>query len=193
MNGSVRPTLERLEPSSYVGVDIEDGPGVDQVVDVAGLVETFGEGSFDVVVAAELVEHVRDWRGAFGQMKQVVRPGGTLLVTTRSPGFKVHGYPWDFWRYTDQDMRAIFADFDGVVVEDDELAPGVFVAAVKPAGWAPVDLTAVALHSVVAGRRVADVSGRQVAAFKVRYRAHQAYRAAVPEKVRAPVKRLLAR
>jgi hypothetical protein len=43
-------------------------------------------------------------------MPRVLRPGSVLLITTRSIGFRVHGYLYDFWRYEPGDMRAIFAD-----------------------------------------------------------------------------------
>lgn len=191
LNGSARPHLETLRPAGYVGVDIAPGPRVDVVCDAADLVERFGPEAFDVVVSTEMVEHVRDWRRAFDQMKEVLRPGGLLVVTTRSPGFKVHGYPYDFWRFTPDDMRVIFADFTELRVEDDEIGPGVFVVASKPDGWEPADLSAVALYSVVTKGKAIDVTDSEVARFKVLYHAHQAYRRVLPESVRAWIKRRL--
>jgi SAM-dependent methyltransferase len=188
VNGSVRPYVEALRPASYLGVDIACGPGVDELCAVEELAERYGPGRFDVVIATELVEHVRDWRAAFGNLKRVLRPGGTLLVTTRSKGFKIHGYPYDFWRYEPDDMRRILAEFDVGTVEPDPQAPGVFVVARKPAVWEPQPLEEIELYSVVARRRVRDITELQRAGFMVFYRAHQAYRRALPESVRARVK-----
>ena len=191
VNGSVRPTVEALAPASYLGVDIEQGPGVDEVCDVTHLVDRYGSDAFDVVIASELVEHVRDWRSAFAQMKTVLRPDGVLIITTRSRGFKIHGYPYDYWRYEPEDMRVIFSDFTVDAVETDVEAPGVFVKATKPPGWQSASLDAHALYSVVTGKRCTQVTGASDALFRLRYHAHQLCRRLLPEQIRAPLKRLL--
>ncbi len=192
VNGSVRPMLEAFEPETYLGVDIAPGPRVDEVADVVELADRYGDESFDVVVATEVVEHVHDWRGAFTNMKRVLRPGGVLVVTTRSPGFAVHGYPYDFWRYEPWDMQTILSDFEDAEVTPDPDDPGVFAKAVKPPDWSPAPLDGIALHSVIAHRRVADVNTTSVLLFKARYGPYWALRAMTPKRWRAPLKRFAA-
>jgi SAM-dependent methyltransferase len=160
VNGSLRPLLESWEPGEYVGVDVVPGPGVDQVCSAEELVERFGRDRFDLVVSTEMLEHVRDWRRVVSGMKGVLSAGGTLLLTTRSIGFPYHGYPHDFWRYQPEDLRAMFADMEIVVIEEDSVAPGVFCKARKPAAFLEADLSGIPLHSIVAGRRVRDVDPR---------------------------------
>ena len=99
VNGSLRPWIESLEPASYLGVDIVSGSGVDRIGRVEELLVDHGPDRFELIVATELVEHVRDWRAAFANMKGVLKPCGLLLLTTRSRGFPLHGYPNDYWRY----------------------------------------------------------------------------------------------
>jgi SAM-dependent methyltransferase len=172
VNGSARPVIEALEPASYTGTDITWGRGVDELCDVTGLIERYGEDTFDLVVSTELVEHVKDWRAAFTNLKAVVRPGGTILVTTRSRGFKVHGYPRDYWRYEPEDMERVFADFEEVMIEPDGHRPGVFVRARKPMqSSVEAPLTHIALFSVVAGKRTRDVTAWADLAFRLRFRA----------------------
>lgn len=193
-NGSVRPFLEALDPDSYLGVDITAGPGVDVVCDARDLVERFGVEQFDMVVSTEMLEHVRPWRQVVHNLKGLLRPGGWMVLTTRSPGFEYHGWPYDFWRYEPADMRLIFSDMVDVEVTDDPGAPGVFVKARKPFDWAEAPLDALALHSIVLGRRSVDLSDRQLATFRALTRLTSARRTVtgrIPERQRNALKRAL--
>ena len=108
------------------------GPGVDEVVAAEGLIARYGRESFDVVITTEMVEHTRDWPTVMSNLKGILRPGGLLLLTTRSKGFKYHAYPYDFWRYEPADLRAIFSDLEIITIEQDTDAPGVFMLASRP-------------------------------------------------------------
>lgn len=153
VNGSVRELYPSSIAKSYVGVDIAPGPGVDVVWPAERLVERFGLESFDVVVSTEMLEHVADWRLAVAQMKLVLRRGGRLILTTRSPGFGLHGFPADFWRFTPHDMRVIFADLDDVCIEADAPeSPGVFVSGRK-SDRPMVSTAALTVYSVVTRMR----------------------------------------
>jgi SAM-dependent methyltransferase len=143
VNGSARSVIESLGPGSYTGVDIQTGRGVDRVVSVSFLVDVFGSEAFDIVVSTEMLEHVQDWRWAVTQLKRVTVPGGRLVLTTRSPGFHHHGYPHDFWRFTEDDIRRIFSDMDDVSVRSDPSSPGVFVSARRPGDLIELDLSPV--------------------------------------------------
>jgi SAM-dependent methyltransferase len=165
VNGSVRPLIEELEPAGYVGIDIEPGPAVDVVCSAERLVSRFGADAFDVVVSTEVLEHVWDWRSVITNIKTVLRPTGIVLVTTRSHGFGLHGYPYDFWRYEPEDMRAIFGDFTILALERDPAEPGVFVAAKKPSTWTPTELDHLALWSVISERRIARIPRLQAFAY----------------------------
>jgi glycosyltransferase involved in cell wall biosynthesis len=136
VNGSVRPFVEARQPARYVGVDLEDGPGVDQVCDAVALVDRFGLNTFDVVISTEMLEHAEDWQRSVLAMVDVLRPGGVLVVTTRSPGFAWH-HPPDRWRYTQQAMADILdaLGLEPIVLMDDPEHPGVFCKARKPVGW----------------------------------------------------------
>ena len=151
VNGTVRPLLAALGARAYVGVDVAAGPGVDRLCDVASLAAVFAGSPFDVVVTTEMLEHVRDWRTAIANLKQVVAPGGLLVLTTRSYGFPYHEFPGDYWRYEPEDMRWIFRDFAILSLVPDPQLPGVFLKARKPAEFREAALAGRALFSVVRG------------------------------------------
>lgn len=157
-NGGFRALVELHGGfSEYVGVDIREGPGIDIVCDAERIVERFGKGAFDVVIAVELLEHVREWRKAISNLKNVCKPGGIIIITTRSKGFRYHAAPYDFWRYDAEDMREIFSDCELLALEEDTEEPGVFVKARRPIVFEENDLSNYRLYSMITNRRERDV------------------------------------
>lgn len=194
VNGSPRSVVTALAPAEYVGVDVVQGRGVDVVCPVGSLVSRFGEASFDVLITTEMLEHVRDWRGAVSNVKRVLRPGGVLVLTTRSIGFPYHGYPFDFWRFEPEDLRALFGDLEIEVVRDE--APGafgVFMKARRPSSFAERDPSAHRLHSILTGRREGPMSQRRVDLLHARRRVRHLAASLVPRRLRATLKRLAGR
>jgi len=177
VNGSVRPLVCALHPKSYVGVDLQAGPGVDEICDAAELVARFGANSFDLLISTELLEHVRDWRKVIGEFKQILKPGGRLLVTTRSRGFPYHPFPDDFWRYEPSDFQVIFSDFECEVIESDPSAPGLFLKVRKPKDSVMHTLESHALFSIITGGPALAVTDAQIAAFRGRGKWQQIIRA----------------
>ncbi len=143
--------------SEYVGVDIEEGPGVDVVCEAERLVERFGTEAFDAVITTELIEHVRDWRLVVSNLKNVCRPGGIIIVTTRSKGYGYHAAPYDFWRYELSDMENIFSDCEILLLEKDLEEPGGFVKVRKPEDFVENDLSEYCLLSIMANRRMKEI------------------------------------
>ncbi|MCB1040399.1 MAG: methyltransferase domain-containing protein [Acidimicrobiales bacterium] len=79
-----------------VGVDLHESPGVrDRLRDFyeadleKGIPSAVGDG-YDTVVAADVLEHVRDPRATLDQIRDVLRPGGTLIASIPNFG---HWYP----------------------------------------------------------------------------------------------------
>jgi tRNA (cmo5U34)-methyltransferase len=67
--------------------------------DIRQLAPQLANGSFDVILAAAVLHHLRDedeWRAVFGHFHRTLRPGGSLwisdLVTHALPG--VHDVMW---------------------------------------------------------------------------------------------------
>lgn len=145
VNGSLRYIIESCKPKEYVGVDMIKGKGVDVVCDAKDLVKEFGREKFDVVIATELLEHVKDWQSAISNIKNVCKPNGIMLVTTKMPKFPFHAYPDDYWRFTAQDFRSIFSDCR---IERLDAYPNLNIClkAVKPNGFKEADLSGYRLY-----------------------------------------------
>lgn len=133
VNGSVRDFVVGLGPAEYVGVDIsEQEDYVDIVMDAGELVSRFGPDSWDVVISTEMLEHAAERDAAVNNMKAVLRPGGLALVTARGPGFPLHNYPADHWRYTTDDVASMFLGFTTIYLSDDSPThPGFLYAGFK--------------------------------------------------------------
>jgi len=83
----------------------------------------FGDESFDVVVAGELLEHVRDPAGLVGEVSRVLRPGGTFVASVPNAfrlknrlrfllGRKPEDDPTHLHMYSPADVRTLLAGFD---------------------------------------------------------------------------------
>ncbi len=147
VNGSIRRSIVAHGPSWYHGVDTKpQADYVDEVLSAHNLVRRFGPEAFDVVVCLEVLEHVEDWQSVVRNLKGVLRLQGLLVLTCRSPGFPRHDYPTDYWRFTREDIRRIFSEFEIEHLLDDP-EPGVLLASRKRAKE-EVEISAVRVSAI---------------------------------------------
>lgn len=151
-NGSIRPLVESWQPSEYIGVDLIPGPSVDIVCNADDLVAKFGKESFDVVICLEMLEHSQHYKRSISNLKNICKPQGTILITTRSYGYPCHGFPNDFWRFEARDMEYIFSDCKILSLEKDYQAPGIFIKVQKPVDFVEENLVHYELYSLVTNR-----------------------------------------
>jgi len=168
VNGSLRSVIEQFSPAEYIGVDIHPGKGVDIICSAVDILDRFGKESFDLLICTEVLEHIEDWRRAISNFKQLLKPAGTLLLTTRSKGFYCHDIPYDFWRYETADMQAIFSDLQIEKIETDPLDPGIFLKARRPERFTENDLSDHKLYSVMKGGHTLRITKLHRYIFKVR-------------------------
>ncbi len=84
LNGSPRP----LWPcATYHGIDLEPGPGVDEVADAC---TWRTDRRFDIVVCAEVAEHCDNWPDLLVTAAHHLDPGGMFLFTAAGTGRTPH-------------------------------------------------------------------------------------------------------
>ena len=86
INGSVR-SLFTNKNITYVGVDMQAGPGVDVVADAA----TYdSELLFDIIICCEVFEHCQNWREIVVNSHRLLTPGGIFIATMAGEGRRPH-------------------------------------------------------------------------------------------------------
>ncbi|MDE2020265.1 MAG: methyltransferase domain-containing protein [Patescibacteria group bacterium] len=168
-NGNFHDFLKYYKPKKFIGTDMIPGPGVDVVCKGEDILTRFGPNSFDVVLSSELMEHARNWREIISNIKNVCKPGGLIVITTRSFGFGLHAYPYDYWRYEEDDMRRIFSDCSILALAKDPIAPGVFIKVQKPLNFKENDLSNIELYSMVHQRRIRNLDPEKEKRFLSKY------------------------
>lgn len=95
VNGSLRSVAP--VGATYIGIDVAEGPGVDQVIDDS-YVYPFPDGHFDCVVSTSCWEHDPMFWLTFLECCRVLSGSGFLYVNAPSSG-TYHGFPLDHWRF----------------------------------------------------------------------------------------------
>ena len=131
INGSIRAFFDT---TSYIGVDVGEGRGVDVVARGEDLV--FPESYFDVVASCECFEHNPYWVETFVNMHRMAKPNGLVFMTCATTGRPEHGTTrtspqdspltvtngWEYYKnLTEQDFRkhididSMFTEYEFVV------------------------------------------------------------------------------
>ncbi|HEY7926156.1 MAG: class I SAM-dependent methyltransferase [Candidatus Dormibacteria bacterium] len=80
VDGAALIEVERMAAAMALAGEVADGGSLRTVVaDARNL--PFDEAEFDVVIAAEMLEHIHDDSAAIAELGRVLRPGGVLAVT----------------------------------------------------------------------------------------------------------------
>jgi len=177
VNGSLRYIIELLKPAEYVGVDIEQGPGVDVICSAENLVRKFGKESFDVVISTCVLEHIRNWKESVSNIKNICKPEGFILIIVPSE-WSFHEYPHDFWRYSTEDVMHIFSDCDILTIEEILGPPllasvktkksAVYAKIKKPIQFVEKDLSEYRLYSIITNKRVSEIQDKDFQSFHFR-------------------------
>lgn len=93
--------------TAYVGVDSVENPRAELLGPIEAL--PIEDGSYDVVLCNQVLEHCDDPRQAVSELRRVTAPGGRVLASTHGV-MAYHPSPTDYWRWTHTGLEKIFLD-----------------------------------------------------------------------------------
>lgn len=125
INGSAR----QFAADRWVGVDMQNGPGVDITANAHCL--PFDDESFSCAVCAEMLEHDDNPFVTLAELHRVLKPHGRLILTVPGIGFKRHDYPSDYWRFTVEGVKVLLRDWRNVQVEENGATMSVRAVATR--------------------------------------------------------------
>ncbi|MHC4932894.1 MAG: class I SAM-dependent methyltransferase [Planctomycetota bacterium] len=100
---------------TYVGVDLVEGDGVDLVLDLTRPFEEvsagLGERRFRTIFCLSVLEHCEQPFQMAENITRLLEPGGKVHISVPF-AWKFHGYPSDFWRFTHEGVRTLFAGLE---------------------------------------------------------------------------------
>jgi SAM-dependent methyltransferase len=99
----------------HVRVDLAGNPDADVALRPDGSVP-LADGSADVVLSTQVLEHVADPAAYLAECARLLRPGGSLVLTTHGIMYE-HPDPTDYWRWTSDGLALIVAQAGFEIVE----------------------------------------------------------------------------
>mgnify|MGYP000007999867 CR=1 FL=1 len=114
VNGTYTPLFDH-RGFHYRGVDVQEGPNVDVVMDNPASIP-IGSETVDLVISGQLLEHAPRFWEVFAEMSRLLRPGGVLVAIAPSAGPE-HRYPVDCYRFLPDSFRSL-AESNGLDVID---------------------------------------------------------------------------
>jgi SAM-dependent methyltransferase len=96
--------------TSYDVWDTAPSPRATVVADLQQA-DNLADGAFDTIICTHVLSAIRDvWRAA-AELHRLLAPGGMLLCTVPSILQKYAPHPKDYWRFTEDSMVELLADF----------------------------------------------------------------------------------
>lgn len=109
--GSTSSFRDLYPESRYIGIDMEAGPGVDRIVDLAEGIGDLEEDYFALTVCCSVLEHVpQPWKMA-ENITRVTARGGRLYMSAPWV-WRYHAYPDDYFRFSFRGVASLFPGFE---------------------------------------------------------------------------------
>ncbi len=101
--------------TKYIGVDLEQGDGVDLVIDMTSdpgtIRERLGGVRFNSLICLSVLEHVKNI-AAFAKNVDSFMNQGAMMIISVPFVWEVHAFPDDYWRFTPRAIEFLFPNVD---------------------------------------------------------------------------------
>lgn len=94
--------------ADYLRADLPGNDAADLEIDDEGRIPV-ESGSVDLVFSSQVLEHVEDPVGYLTECHRMLRPGGSLVLSTHGMMY-LHRDPTDYWRWTCDGLDKIVSD-----------------------------------------------------------------------------------
>ncbi|MEL7087527.1 MAG: class I SAM-dependent methyltransferase [Planctomycetota bacterium] len=99
-----------IEPAAdrYCGVDLPSNDAAQACLHADGTTP-YADASADVVLSTQVLEHVDSPTGYLAEAWRILRPGGTLMLSTHGIWWH-HPHPQDLWRWTGEGLQRVLGE-----------------------------------------------------------------------------------
>jgi SAM-dependent methyltransferase len=113
--GSGGSSYGRYFPNRFT-VDIDPARNPEMVADAHAL--PFPDNEFSCVLCTEVLEHTKEPRRVAAELMRVLKPGGTLVLTTRF-AYPLHDAPGDYFRFTKYGLQELFSSWSIIEIRSE--------------------------------------------------------------------------
>lgn len=108
---------ELIPECDYMCADIVERDDVDFQMDISLPESIETDIKFDIVICAEVLEHVVDPFAAIKSIFNLLKPGGAIISTTPL-NLRIHGPVPDCWRFTEFGLRVLYRNFEIIEINN---------------------------------------------------------------------------
>ena len=124
-----------IDTSKYILSDFDEGLDVEVTADIHKLDDVFSEDQFDYIISYSVHEHLKYPDLAALKMLKCLKVGGVILIQTHQT-YPLHGYPFDFYRFSREALEAEFNSLMGCeVITSYYSDPAVILPHKEVLGW----------------------------------------------------------
>ena len=109
--GNTQDLRSLFKGTEYTGIDMENGKGVDLVLDLTDNVNAInkrlGNKKFNTIICFSVLEHCSNPFKMCSNIESLLNKDGIVLISVPF-SWRIHGYPNDYWRFTPEGIKLLF-------------------------------------------------------------------------------------